>query len=1035
MQGIKPTSKKRDLEEAEVRQVKGEFLQKLESAYSVHIRVNRQKKLLIVQSLWPTAISHVFSEINDLFCDTVRVHKKVLVSVAQLRFLREKRTSELDDDAHQVSMVYPEAHILSHKEANDLVYINVSGLRRFVESAAESINEMLNGFECKEEVMDVDSRYQWTREWQQATKLAIEAECDVVVEFPPHASPASPEGKGGGKQSEKYTLAIRFSFVHENALQQAKDIVAECITLETHIVDQVDKAQQGEILKALKDRKLSCKGTLTSVKLKMADGVVHIISPQRFPNGVEEMEERLMQYIRKEASSSDEVCLEPPLSVLIQNRHFKDLKKGTSVFFKFTPSAVSLSGKTADIEAAKGRLKILLSQLESNMCTQMVAVPKWLHFAINTKEVRSVLCRFEKSHCVHITIPKDTGTQNELKWEAKLHPEGWSMACTVQLVHGTLTKEDTDAIVNAANENLELVGGLSGSILKAGGSEVQEECTKYTALNGQVNVGDAVCLGSGKLPCKKVIHAVGPRWQGGGSGEDRELEATFLRSLEVAVQNGCLSIAFPAISTGVFNVPVQRCAWSAVNALTYFISVHPNKLSIVKFVLFREADVLPFQEAFQSLLSDQSFKTTLTKSSLTSGVAGITSDAHSLSSQWYWEDDSGHMQPYKPAESTAIESIRQRHGAGNSLTINGQNYMFDFDRKVQVNSTTGHRRRIEYRARQQPAATALVPSRELISAPPQALLNPSGAKSASLTITVRGCEKDVNAAVAQIEDHMKGMCGSEVLQFPKKFVQKMERCLEDVSARFHVQVRFKESDSLTRAADLTGWKVSISKVVEEGRKTLIELMQAGITEEVSRPPEWEGDDSSSSLSLKAVQPSSNEFGKVLSLMQRTLPNVRIIKLERIQNEWLWTRYSQHRELIKKKNQGIALELDLFHGTRSNPPNCIYTGEEGFDMRFSAQGMWGTGNYFAVNANYSHAYAHSTAGGQRQMFLVKVVVGASFDCPSNRSLRMPPEKKSKTTSLFGVERYDSVSGVTQGSKVYIIYDNLKAYPFYLITYTA
>ena len=1102
MQGIKPTSKKRDLEEAEVRQVKGEFLQKLESAYSVHIHVNRQKKLLIVQSLWPTAISHVFSEINDLFCDTVRVHKKVLVSVAQLRFLREKRTSELDDDAHQVSMVYPEPHILSNKEANDLVYINVSGLRRFVESAAESINEMLNGFECKEEVMDVDSRYQWTREWQQATKLAIEAECDVVVEFPPQAFPSSPEGKGGGKQSEKYTLAIRFSFVHENALQQAKDIVAECIALKTHIVDQVDKAQQGEILKALKDRKLSCKGTLTSVKLQMADGVVHIISPQRFPNGVEEMEERLMQYIRKEASSSDEVCLEPPLSVLIQNRHFKDLKKGRSVFFKFTPSAVSLSGKTADIEAAKGRLKMLLSQLESNMCTQTVAVPKWLHFAINTKEVRSVLCRFEKSHCVHITIPKDTGTQNELKWEAKLHPEGWSMACTVQLVHGTLTKEDTDAIVNAANENLELVGGLAGSILKAGGSEVQEECTKYTALNGQVNVGDAVCLGSGKLPCKKVIHAVGPRWQCGRSGEDRELEATFLRSLEVAVQNGCLSIAFPAISTGVFHVPVQRCAWSAVNALTYFISVHPNKLSTVKFVLFREADVLPFQEAFQSLLSDQSFKTTLTKSSLTSGVAGITSepvwmweddsgvyqsftsslsyqleqqfaispsgsfplqrgkwsytvnlgamtqtnkstgkvrrlrrDAHSLSSQWYWEDDSGHMQPYKPAESTAIESIRQRHGAGNSLTINGQNYMFDFDRKVQVNSMTGHRRRIEYRARQQPAATALVPSRELISAPPQALLNPSGAKSASLTITVRGCEKDVNAAVAQIEDHMKGMCGSEVLQFPKKFAQKMERCLEDVSARFHVQVRFKESDSGTRAADLTGWKVSISKVVEEGRKTLIELMQAGMTEEVSRPPEWEGDDSSSSLSLKAVQPSSNEFGRVLSLMQRTLPNVRIIKLERIQNEWLWTRYSQHRELIKKKNQGIAQELDLFHGTRSNPPNCIYTGEEGFDMRFSAQGMWGTGNYFAVNASYSHAYAHSTAGGHRQVFLVKVVVGASFDCPSNPSLRMPPEKQSKTTSLFGVERYDSVSGVTKGSKVYIIYDNLKAYPFYLITYTA
>ena len=1104
MQGIKPASKKRDLEEAEVRQLRGEFLQQLESAHSVHIHVNRSKKFLIVQSLWPAAISHTFSQINDLFSDTVRVQKRVPVSVTQLHFLREKRTSEMDNEANQVSMGYPEDHVLKRKEANDLVYINISGLRRFVESAAVSINEMLNGFQCREEVMDLDSRYQWTREWQQATKLAIETECDVVVEFPHHTSPTSPDGKSGksgGTRAKTYAMTIRLSYVHDNALQQAKDIFTECITLSTHSVE-VDRTQQDEILKALKERKLSCSHTLTSIQLRKADGLVDIISPQRFPNGVEDMEERLMKYIRKEVSSRDEVAMEPPLSVLIQNRFFKDLKKEKGVFFKFTPNAVSLSGKTADVEAAKGRLKVLLSELESSMCTQIVTVPKWLQFAITTKEVRSVLCRFEKTHSVHITIPKDADIQNELKWEAKIHPQGWSSACTVQLVHGTLTKEDTDAIVNAANENLELLGGLAGSILKAGGSEVQDECTKYTALHGQVNVGDAVCLGSGRLPCKKVIHAVGPRWQGGKSGEERELEATFLRSLEVAVQNGCRSIAFPAIGTGVFHVPVQRCAWSAVNALTYFVSVHPDKLTTVKFVLFREADVQPFQEAFQSLLSDQSFKTTLTQGSTTSFTAEAESaplwmweddsgvyqncsysygaqleqqfaispsgtfqiqrdkwsydvnfsamtqvntstgkarklrrDTRSSSSQWYWEDDSGHMQPYRPSESTTIESIRQRHGAGNSLIINGQNYMFDFDTKVQVNSETGHRRRIEYRAGKQSApVTASLPR---VSSPPQAPLNVSKATPSTVTITVKGCEEDVRAAALQIEDHMKGLCGSEVLQFSKKYAQKMERCLEDVSARFHVQVHFTDAaDSGTRTANLTGWKVSISKVVEEGRKTLIELMEAGVTQEVSRPPEWEGDDSSSALSLKDVKPSSNEFIKVLSLMQRTLPNVRITKLERIQNEWLWTRYSQHRDLIKKKNQGTAQELDLFHGTRSNPPNLIYTGEEGFDMRFSAQGMWGTGNYFAVNASYSHAYAHpSLATGYRQMFLVKVVVGASCECPSNPSLRMPPEKQSKTTSLFGVERYDSVSGTTKGSKVYIIYDNLKAYPFYLITYTA
>ena len=1090
MQGTKPTSKRRDLEAAELRQLKDEFLQQLEAAHSVHIQLIRSKNLLSVQSLWPSAISLTFNAIDDLFKDTVKVHKKVPVSVVQVHFLREKRTSELDNDALQVSMGYPDARVLHHKEANDLVYIKVSGLRHFVESAVIAINEMLDGFECKEEVMQVDSKYQWTKEWKEATKQAIEAECDVVVDFP------RSEVKGGSVNSEPYTLVIRFSYVRENILNQVREIVAECTTLSSHSVE-VARAQQVEIWKALKDKKLTCTGTLTSIHLNKTEGVVHITSPLRFPTGVAEMEERLMQYIRKEVSSSTEVDLEPPLSVLIQNRHFKDLKKDKSIFLKFSPNGVSLSGKTADVEAAKERLKGLVTQLETSMCTKLVTVPNWLQIAIGTKEVQLDLHRLEKTYCVHIVVPKNiSGIQNELKWQTEVHPEGWSKACTIQLLHGSLIKEDTDAIVNAANENLELMGGLAGTILKAGGSVVQDECTKYIDVNGPVSVGDAICLGSGNLPCKKVIHAVGPRWQGGNSGEDHVLEATYRRSLEAAAENGCHTIAFPAISTGLFHFPVDKCAQSAVRALNYFFSVNSDIFSTVKFVLFRDADVQLFQKVFQSLLSKQSTPTVI-QGSLISGSAGVTPahmwmweddsedyqlftdslnahleqqfaisptgsfqlqrdkqsytmnlgamtqtnnetgkvrklqrDALSLSSRWYWEDDGGHMQPYKPSESIAIESIHKRQGAGNSLCIGGQNYLFDFDKEVQVNSSTGHRHRIERRTVQQPTTVAATALCEHKSVSP--LSKASVTESSSVDIVVKGCRMDVNTAVVQIQTHFEGMRGTEILQFSKKFAQKMERCLQDVCARFYVDVDFTNVGSHDRVANLLGWNVSVKKVVEEGRKTLIELMQPGYAEEISRPPEWVDDNSP--VPLKPVNSSSTEFSKVLSLMQHTMPNIKITKLERIQNEWLWTRYFQHRELIKKKNQGTAQELDLFHGTRSNPPDCIYTGEEGFDMRFSAKEMWGMGNYFAVNASYSHAYAYST-GGAYQMFLVKVLVGATFDCPSNSTLRMPPEKPSKTTSMFGVERYDSVSGTTGGSKVYIIYDNLKAYPFYLITYTA
>ena len=113
------------------------------------------------------------------------------------------------------------------------------------------------------------------------------------------------------------------------------------------------------------------------------------------------------------------------------------------------------------------------------------------------------------------------------------------------------------------------------------------------------------------------------------------------------------------------------------------------------------------------------------------------------------------------------------------------------------------------------------------------------------------------------------------------------------------------------------------------------------------PREWEGD--LETFSMKEVPPDSAEFNKVLLLMQKTMSSVRISRLERIQNRWLWNRYSQHCDEIKEKNGGMLMEKELFHGTGANDPQLIYKGEEGFDMRFCVKGMWGRGSYFAANA--------------------------------------------------------------------------------------
>ncbi|KAL5477879.1 hypothetical protein EMCRGX_G024733 [Ephydatia muelleri] len=137
--------------------------------------------------------------------------------------------------------------------------------------------------------------------------------------------------------------------------------------------------------------------------------------------------------------------------------------------------------------------------------------------------------------------------------------------------------------------------------------------------------------------------------------------------------------------------------------------------------------------------------------------------------------------------------------------------------------------------------------------------------------------------------------------------------------------------------------------------------------------------------------------------------------------------------MAEKNSGEVNEKQLFHGTSNTPPEKVYCSEQGFDFRFAATGMWGTGAYFAVNASYSDSYAYSVTSAQKQMLLAVVLTGDAIESQPDKKLTKPPLKKAVMGSTFKDERYDSVTGTTKGSKIYVVYDHDKAYPCYLITY--
>ena len=163
----------------------------------------------------------------------------------------------------------------------------------------------------------------------------------------------------------------------------------------------------------------------------------------------------------------------------------------------------------------------------------------------------------------------------------------------IKLVKGDITKIDNvDAIVNAANSSLLGGGGVDGAIHRAAGPELLFECR----LLGGCKTGCAKLTKAYKLPCKHIIHTVGPVWNGGSHNEDELLADCYKNSLKLALENNIKRIAFPSISTGIYSFPVERAAKIAVSTVNAFLEENPGAFDMVMWVLFDEKTEAAYQK-------------------------------------------------------------------------------------------------------------------------------------------------------------------------------------------------------------------------------------------------------------------------------------------------------------------------------------------------------------------------------------------------------------------------------------------------------
>jgi len=188
---------------------------------------------------------------------------------------------------------------------------------------------------------------------------------------------------------------------------------------------------------------------------------------------------------------------------------------------------------------------------------------------------------------------------NEVKAEHML-----ASGQVIRLVHGDITEERVDAIVNAANSHLAHGGGVAAAIVRKGGAVIQRESEEWVRRHGPVPTGGAAITSAGALPCRAVIHAVGPIWRGGSEGEEELLRSAARSSFALAAERGFTSLALPAISAGIFGFPAERCAEILLTTAREFLREHPEgPLREIRFVLFDPPTLEAFLKVFRRIFA------------------------------------------------------------------------------------------------------------------------------------------------------------------------------------------------------------------------------------------------------------------------------------------------------------------------------------------------------------------------------------------------------------------------------------------------
>ncbi|XP_077098953.1 protein mono-ADP-ribosyltransferase PARP14-like [Siphateles boraxobius] len=581
---------------------------------------------------------------------------------------------------------------------------------------------------------------------------------------------------------------------------------------------------------------------------------------------------------------------------------------------------------------------------------------------------------------------------------------------TLEVSSGDITKEKTDAIVNSSNKTFSLKAGVSKAILDAAGLQVENECSQIVGLSNTQQT--EIVTSAGRLPCGNIIHII-------GRNAPSDIKDVVLSVLKLCESRQITSVAFPALGTGQGGVNPADVADAMVDAVVDFVKKKkPVHVKFVKFLIFQTNMLADFH---QSMVRRSGEKVEEDKSLLTKIKDFILGESSESPSN---EEFVMMVEEIEPAVfqlcGETQEDLREAKEMIDSLIV--QEHLTVPIRDPAIAHFT--KEDVEILNGMQREFTVSVQLEK---------------KGQDSVVTLEGLTRDVHSAESRIRDMIRkvernanrrreAFIISSVVKWQyqengrsiKNFDMLTNYDLEQAYLKRQPLVRIKinndeyEADLVRKEATKGSMRIELNRV---------DMQDAARS---SLPSHWE-DMKGKSVVLVKLTAGSKEYAEVEKEFRRTSLTYNIIEIERVQNSTLWRNYMIKKEELEDKNMHKNNEQRLFHGTGSDKTDQI--NHHGFNRSYAgAHGaMYGNGSYFAVDPSYSaQGYSNPDVNGDKRMYLARVLVGDFTQ--GKRGIPVPPAKSTNSADL-----YNSVTDNISNPTMFVIFNDVQAYPEYLITF--